>query len=99
MRVTLKKSFSYFYFNLLWRYAAHENRLLDRKADQQAVQAITRQYRFGPLFYLVTFGLAWISVPASVALNLAFAVYFALPGRKRRAPADSPSTSSTPPVD
>ena len=74
------------FFNLLWRYAAHENRLLDKKADQQAVEAITRQYRFGPLFYVVSFGLAWIYVPASIALNLVFAVYFALPGRKPSSP-------------
>ncbi len=42
-------------FNLLWRYASYKNRLLDKKADPEAVQAITRQYRFGPLFYLVAF--------------------------------------------
>ncbi len=78
------------FFNLLWRYAAHENRLLDKKADQQAVEAITRQYRFGPLFYVVSFGLAWISVPASIALNLFMAVYFAFPGRKPRSPRDFP---------
>ena len=71
-------------FNLLWRYAAHENRLLDQKSDPQAVQAITRQYRFGPLFYVVAFGLAWIYVPASIALDLLLAVFFALPGRKPR---------------
>ena len=78
------------FFNLLWRYAAHENRLLDKKADQQAVEAITRQYRFGPLFYVVSFGLAWIYVPASIALNLFMAVYFAFPGRKPRSPRDFP---------
>jgi len=53
-------------FNLLWRYAAYKNRLLDKKADPEAVQAITRQYRFGPLFYLIAFGLAWVYVPASL---------------------------------
>src|SRR6266576_3195602 len=42
-------------FNLLWRYASYKNRLLDKKADPEAIQAITRQYRFGPLFYLVAF--------------------------------------------
>ncbi len=78
------------FFNLLWRYAAHENRLLDKKADQQAVEAITRQYRFGPLFYVVSFGLAWISVPASIAFNLFMAVFFAFPGRKPRSPRDFP---------
>ncbi len=69
-------------FNLLWRYAAYKNRLLDKKADPEAVQAITRQYRFGPLFYLIAFGLAWVYVPASIAANLLLALFFALPGRK-----------------
>ena len=69
-------------FNLLWRYASYKNRLLDKKADPEAVQAITRQYRFGPLFYLIAFGLAWVYVPASIAANLLLALFFALPGRK-----------------
>jgi uncharacterized membrane protein len=69
-------------FNLLWRYASYKHRLLDKKADPEAVQAITRQYRFGPLFYLVTFGMAWVYVPASIAANLLLALFFALPGRK-----------------
>ena len=69
-------------FNLLWRYASYKNRLLDKKADPEAIQAITRQDRFGPLFYLVAFGLAWVYVPASIAANLLLALFFALPGRK-----------------
>ena len=34
------------------------------------------------LGYIVAFGLAFVSVTASIALNLALAVYFALPGRR-----------------
>lgn len=75
-------------FNLLWRYASYKNRLLGKSADQQEVQAISRQYRWGPLLYLITFGLAWLYVPASIALNLLFALYFALPGRKPRSMRD-----------
>ncbi|HLX48166.1 MAG TPA: TMEM175 family protein [Streptosporangiaceae bacterium] len=71
-------------FNVLWRYATYKGRLLGKNADQHAIQAITKQYRFGPLFYLITFGLAWINVPASLVLNLLMAVFFALPGRKPR---------------
>jgi uncharacterized membrane protein len=69
-------------FNLLWRYAAHENRLLARDADQHAVKAITNQYMLGPLLYLITFGVAWISGPVCIALNLLLAVFFALPGKR-----------------
>lgn len=68
-------------FNLLWRYAAHKNRLLDKRSDPQAVKAISQQYLFGPLLYAVAFGLAWISVPASLAVIILLAVFFAFPGR------------------
>ena len=71
-------------FNVLLRYATHENRLLGKQVDQQEVQAMLQQYRFGPLAYLITFGLTWISVPASLILNLLMAVFWALPGRKLR---------------
>ena len=76
-------------FNVLWRYASHKNRLLDKDADREAVQAITNQYRFGPLFYVISLILAFIYVPASVVLNLLLALFFALPGRHARsAPED-----------
>jgi uncharacterized membrane protein len=71
-------------FNLLWRYASYKNRLLNKNADQEAVKAITNQYRYGPLFYVVTFILALIYVPASIVLTLLLAIFFALPGRRAR---------------
>ncbi len=69
-------------FNLLWRYATHENRLLGNKIDTKEVQAIHDQYRFGPLFYLVTMLIAFISAPVSIALDLLLAIFFALPGNR-----------------
>ena len=71
-------------FNLLWRYASYHNRLLDKNADTRAVQAINRQYLFGPLLYLIALGLALIYAPASIIFNLMLALYFALPGRPPR---------------
>jgi uncharacterized membrane protein len=68
-------------FNLLWRYAAKNNRLLDSRADLGSVKAISDQYRFGPLLYLVAFGLAFFNVALSVGLNLLLAAFFALPGK------------------
>lgn len=70
-------------YNLLWRYASHERRLLDSRSDPEEVEAITRQYRYGPLFYVVTFAVAFISAPASMILNMLLALFFALPGRKK----------------
>jgi uncharacterized membrane protein len=69
------------FFNLLWHHASHQHRLLDRKADPATIDAITRGYRFGPLLYLVTFVLAFVSVPASLTMNLALAIFFALPSQ------------------
>jgi uncharacterized membrane protein len=68
-------------FNLLWRYASFHNRLIGKTVDPQAVASISRQYLGGPLLYLIAFGLAFISVPASIIFNLLLALFFALPPR------------------
>ena len=70
-------------FNLLWRYASHNNRLIDPKADPQAVRDITAQYRFGPLIYLVIIVIGFFYAPASVGAALLLTIFFAVPGRKK----------------
>ena len=76
-------------FNLLWRYASYRGRLLGKDADMQAVKAISRQYVFGPLLYLIAFGLAWVNTPTSIIFCLLLALFFALPGRAPRSPSAS----------
>lgn len=71
-------------FNLLWRYASYDNRLLGKDVDPRAIQAISRQYLFGPLVYLITFALAWVNTPATVIVSFALALFFALPARLPR---------------
>jgi uncharacterized membrane protein len=66
-------------FNLLWRYASHDNRLLRPDVNRQAVEAITKSYSWGPPMYLISFALAFISALGSLSLNMAMAVFFALP--------------------
>ncbi|HZP32762.1 MAG TPA: TMEM175 family protein [Candidatus Acidoferrales bacterium] len=67
-------------FNLLWRHASSQKRhLLAKDSDFGSVQKISAQYAFGPVLYLVCLGLSWVSVAASLALNLALACFFALP--------------------
>ena len=68
-------------FNLLWRYASYHNRLLGKNVDARAVKAISRQYWFGPLPYLVAFTLALFNTPASLILNFLLALFFAIPPR------------------
>lgn len=68
-------------FNVLWRYASYHHRLLGKNIDAQGVAAISRQYVFGPVFYLVAFGLAWIDTLAAALFCFLLALFFALPGR------------------
>jgi uncharacterized membrane protein len=81
---TLLYSGTYFiiaiFFNVLWRYATSgKHRLLAADVDANAVKQITGQYSFGPLLYLICLALAWVSVPASLVLNVVLAGFFALP--------------------
>ena len=71
-------------FNLLWQYASYRNRLLGKNVNLQSVAAISRQYLFGPLLYLVIFAVAWFSTPACIILSFILAIFFAVPGRPPR---------------
>jgi uncharacterized membrane protein len=73
-------------FNLVWRYASKERRLLDGAAHQAHVDGVNRAFRFGPLAYVVALALALVFLPASLALNLALAIYYALPHGRRAPP-------------
>lgn len=69
-------------FNAIWRYASHNNRLLDENVDKQVVKSISAQYLFGPLLYAITLGLAFVSVPVSIGMSAVLAVFFILPGKQ-----------------
>lgn len=72
-------------FNLLWRYATGEkHRLLAPDVDPAVVKQISSQYALGPVLYLICFALAWVSVPASLMLNIALAFFFAAPPKALR---------------
>jgi uncharacterized membrane protein len=67
------------FFNLLWRYAAGKDRLMGKDPDRVAIDAITERFRFGPLWYVATFAIAWASALVSLSACLALAVFFMLP--------------------
>jgi uncharacterized membrane protein len=67
-------------FNLLWRTAAVDDRLLHPRADRASVDRIFAAFRYGPAWYVLALGLAFVSVSASLFLNLALALYYAAPG-------------------
>jgi uncharacterized membrane protein len=65
-------------FNLLWRYAARLDRLIGADSDRLAIEQTTRSYLLGPLLYLIDFGLAFVSVTASLALFLLIGLLYAV---------------------
>jgi uncharacterized membrane protein len=65
------------FFNVLWRYAV-SRQLLDKNAESTAAM-ISRQYAVGPLIYALCLALAWVDLRASLAMNVALAIFFALP--------------------
>jgi TMEM175 potassium channel family protein len=69
------------FFNILWHHAV-DSSLLDSTTLESA-HSISRQYAIGPTAYLVCFGLTWVSVPLSLGMNIALAVFFAIPARIR----------------
>ena len=62
------------FFNVLWLHVVKGD-LLD-SATRASADAITRQYAAGPISYLACFGLTWINVRLSLAVNIALAVFF-----------------------
>jgi len=81
-------------FNLLWRSASTNARLLRIGHDREAVRHITDSFRFGPLFYVITLIVGLLSVTASLAVSCALAIYYALPSRMLR-PSGTPGPGTT----
>lgn len=72
------------FFNLVWRVAAHEYRLISPGRNAEA-DAITRAFRYGIPGYVVATVVTFASVPAGLAVDGALALFYLLP---RRATAD-----------
>ncbi|MGI8690167.1 MAG: TMEM175 family protein [Thermomicrobiales bacterium] len=70
-------------FNLVWRYAAHDRRLLARNVDMRLVGIINKQFQIGPLPYVLCVVAAIINAIAGFALVIVLAIYWALPEHMR----------------
>ena len=81
------------FFNVLWHHVVRGG-LLDA-STQESAAAISRQYSIGPISYLICFGLTWISVPASLVINIALAVFFAIPPKLLQEKHTTPMHSAT----
>ncbi len=71
-------------FNVLWRYASRNGRLLDASTSAAAIAEIDRSYRFGPPLYALAFVLAFVNLTASLLTCLALAVFFSVTGSRSR---------------
>lgn len=67
-------------FTALWQHAIRDKRLLVPGYREDEVTELSRQYRYGPLAYVVAFGLAFVSAWASIALCLLLVLVFAFRG-------------------
>ena len=73
-------------FNLVWRAAARDGRLLDPNADPVAVQGITQRFRLGLAGNAFAFVVAFVSPEASLVALFLLDLTFVLPyGRRRKA--------------
>jgi len=67
-------------YTALWQHAIRGGRLLTPGYRENEVAELSRQYRYGPLAYLVALGLAYVSSAASIGLCLLLVVAFAFTG-------------------
>lgn len=73
-------------WNLLWRYAYTDRRLISRDVSAAEIRAFTGNFYVGPVLYVAAFVVAFFSGIASVLLILAVAVFYAVGSRSTRPP-------------
>jgi uncharacterized membrane protein len=64
------------FYNVTWRYAAWERRLLRADSDDVIVRGISRSYLLGPVTYLLATLVAIVSPVMSAALYAGIALFF-----------------------
>ena len=65
------------FFNILWGYASRN--LLGETQMSLPLTKSRPDMQWGPILYLACIALAWVNVPLSLLVNIALAVFFALP--------------------
>ena len=73
-------------WNLLWRYAYSERRLIPKDIPAAVIRTFTGNFYVGPIFYVSAFVVAFISGIASVLLILAVAIFYAVGTRSAKRP-------------
>jgi hypothetical protein len=63
-------------YNIWWRYARHDRRLIAEAVPQAKVDAISRAFDPGTVLYLVVLAVAFVNPLASVILTLILAAFY-----------------------
>ena len=66
------------FYNLTWRYAAWNGRLLRKDFDERVVTGVSRSYLLGPASYFLGTVVAVVSPVASAAIYAGIALFFVL---------------------
>jgi len=69
------------FYNLLWRNASRQRRLIRPHVSDERVRAITRAYAPGTFIYGAATAIAFLSVPAALAIVAGLALFYILPKR------------------
>jgi uncharacterized membrane protein len=69
------------FYNLLWRNVSRGRRLIHAHVSDERVRAITRAYAPGTFIYGTATAVAFVSVPAALAIVAGLALFFILPKR------------------
>jgi uncharacterized membrane protein len=69
------------FYNLLWRNVSRRRRLIHVHVSDERLRAITRAYAPGPFIYGTATAVAFVSVPAALAIVAGLALFFILPKR------------------
>jgi uncharacterized membrane protein len=67
-------------FQVLWWYATHTPGVIPAEKEEEAAR-ITKQYRWGPVFYFIAILIGLASGTAVLIWSALLAIYFALPPR------------------
>ncbi len=65
-------------WNILWRYASNNHRLLGKDVAISQVEGVTRQYYVAPLFYTLALIVAFFSALAGVVTILLVAAFYGI---------------------
>jgi uncharacterized membrane protein len=64
-------------WNILWRYASKQHRLVSSVVTNANIAKVNRDFNFGTLLYIIAFGLAFVSGLASIIVILLLGVFWA----------------------